>query len=158
MSGHRVLYDLLNAPYEVLDPGAGKALVVDRDRVVFPIKTAAAETRTLAAPTKAGLMCTIAFKTDGGDCTITVASAFTESGETTITLANAGECITLVSVPNGSSYAWRVVSRQGLPALTAKDASTVDATYGAEEVAVIGNNRTRIEEIENALKKAGILQ
>jgi hypothetical protein len=42
-------------------------------------------------------------------------------------------------------------------ALTAADASTVDGTYGAEEQAVIGNNRTRIGEIEAALQAFGIL-
>jgi hypothetical protein len=49
------------------------------------------------------------------------------------------------------------VERDPGAALTAKDASTVDGTYGAEEQAVIGNNRTRIEEIETALKREGIL-
>lgn len=46
---------------------------------------------------------------------------------------------------------------QSPSALTAKDAATVDATYGAEEVGVIQNNRTRIEEIETRLKSLGIL-
>lgn len=42
--------------------------------------------------------------------------------------------------------------------LTAKDSSTVDtATYSATEAGVIENNRTRIEEIEDALKALGIL-
>jgi hypothetical protein len=42
-------------------------------------------------------------------------------------------------------------------ALTAKDASTVDTTYGAEEEGVIKNNRTRIEEIEARLQEQGII-
>lgn len=41
--------------------------------------------------------------------------------------------------------------------LTAKNASVVDTTYGAEEAAVIGNNRTRIEEIESRLQAFGFL-
>lgn len=41
--------------------------------------------------------------------------------------------------------------------LTAASASTVDATYGSEEAAVIANNRTRIQEIETALIALGIL-
>lgn len=41
--------------------------------------------------------------------------------------------------------------------LTAQDSATVDATYGIEEVGVIGNNRTRIAEIESALQAVGIL-
>lgn len=42
-------------------------------------------------------------------------------------------------------------------ALTAQDTSTVDATYGAQEQAVIINNRTRIAEIEAALQSIGLL-
>lgn len=42
-------------------------------------------------------------------------------------------------------------------ALTAKDTSTVDATYGNEERDVIGNNRTRIEEIEAVLQAVNLL-
>lgn len=41
--------------------------------------------------------------------------------------------------------------------LTAKNDSTVDATYDAVEAGVIENNRTRIGEIEDALKNIGIL-
>lgn len=42
-------------------------------------------------------------------------------------------------------------------ALTAKDDATVTATYTSTEANVINNNRTRIEEIEDALKAVGIL-
>lgn len=44
-----------------------------------------------------------------------------------------------------------------LAALTAKDASTVDATYGQAEADVIANNRTRVEELEARLRTLGIL-
>lgn len=47
------------------------------------------------------------------------------------------------------------ITNQG--SLTTKDTSTVDGTYGSEEQAVIDNNRTRIEEIEDALKANNIL-
>lgn len=43
------------------------------------------------------------------------------------------------------------------PALTAADASVVDAVYGAEEVAVINNLRTRVNELEAALQANGLL-
>ncbi len=42
--------------------------------------------------------------------------------------------------------------------VTAKNTSTVDTTYGAQEAAVIGNNRTRIAEIVTALQSFGILE
>lgn len=41
--------------------------------------------------------------------------------------------------------------------ITLKNESVVDGTYGAEEQAVIDNNRNRIEDIENALKANNIL-
>lgn len=42
-------------------------------------------------------------------------------------------------------------------ALTAADASVVDATYGAEEAAVIANLRTRLNELESRLRAYGLL-
>ncbi|AZS07298.1 hypothetical protein PP505_gp28 [Gordonia phage Dorito] len=42
-------------------------------------------------------------------------------------------------------------------ALTAADASTVDATYGTEEAAVITNLRTRVGELETKLKALGLI-
>lgn len=63
-----------------------------------------------------------------------------------------------VDVPSAGKIVLRIaplaVKRQ---TLTAKDATTVDATYGSEEQGVIGNNRTRIEEIETALQSIGLL-
>lgn len=41
--------------------------------------------------------------------------------------------------------------------LTAKDAATVDGTYGSEESGVINNLRVRQEEIEQALQAIGAL-
>jgi hypothetical protein len=42
-------------------------------------------------------------------------------------------------------------------AMTASDASVVDATYGAQEQAVITNLRTRVDEMETKLKALGLL-
>lgn len=50
-----------------------------------------------------------------------------------------------------------VVGADQAAALTAADASTVDATYGSQEAAVLGNVRTRVGEIEAALVALGIL-
>lgn len=64
----------------------------------------------------------------------------------------------VLEVKDGSKigfYGVAAVARAG--ALTAKDTSTVDATYGTQERDVINNNRTRIGEIETALKNIGIL-
>jgi hypothetical protein len=42
-------------------------------------------------------------------------------------------------------------------ALTAADVSVVDTTYGAEEAAVLGNVRTRVNELETKLRALGLL-
>jgi len=42
--------------------------------------------------------------------------------------------------------------------LTAADMSGVGSTYGADEQGVIDNTRTRVNEIEAALKESGILK
>lgn len=42
-------------------------------------------------------------------------------------------------------------------ALTAADAAAVDAVYGAEEAGVIGNLRTRVNELESRLRSLGLL-
>lgn len=42
-------------------------------------------------------------------------------------------------------------------ALTAANAGVVDATYGAEEAAVIANLRTRLNELEDRLRTLGLL-
>ena len=47
------------------------------------------------------------------------------------------------------------VARQA--AITAKNTSTVDTTYGADERDVIENNRTRISELEDVLQVLGLL-
>lgn len=51
----------------------------------------------------------------------------------------------------------RVFAFSSQGSLTAKNASTVDGVYDANEQNVIDNNRTRIEEIETALQSIGVL-
>lgn len=43
------------------------------------------------------------------------------------------------------------------PALTAADAAAIDITYGAEEAGVLGNLRTRLNEVEARLRAYGFL-
>ena len=114
MSAHNSLKELNQAPFETLDPGASQALVVDRWGQVIPLVTAGAETRTLAAPVIAGQQATICMKTDAGDAVVTVASAVNQTGNNTLTFADAGDEITLKSTVSGSSYVWRVVSNDGV--------------------------------------------
>ncbi len=113
MSAHRVLHDMHNAPYLMSDPGASGTITVDRQFANVPVVTAAAEARTLAQPTKAGLYCTVVLDTDGGDCTLTVTGGYNAAGSTSITLDDAGDFVTFQSIKVGASYYWRVADEEG---------------------------------------------
>jgi len=112
MSGHRVLFDLFKAPFEILDPGASGTIIVDRWGAVCNVVTAGAEGRTLAQPTKSGIRCTVALKTDGGNLTLTVTGGYNAASDTDITLSDAGDFVDLVSVQIGTAYVWRVTGSE----------------------------------------------
>jgi hypothetical protein len=131
------LHDLLKAPFSVSDPGDAGAIIVDRCFGVVPLVSGAAgETRTLAVPTKSGLVLTMVMKTDGGgDIVLTVASAYDQAGSVTITFGDAGDFVTLVSVEVAAgTYAWRVMAFDGVTGPTIEfagidvDTLTVDTT------------------------------
>ena len=96
----------------IADPGASGAIPVTASGHV-DIVTAAAETRTLAAPTFGGQELLIGMKTDGGDCVITCATTVNQTGNNTITLNDAGDAVLLVGKVNGSNKRWSVVSNDG---------------------------------------------
>ena len=96
----------------VADPGASGAIPVTASGHV-DLVTAAAETRTLAAPTFLGQQLLIGLKTDGGDCVITCATTVNQTGNNTITLDDAGDAILLVAKANGTDKRWSVVSNDG---------------------------------------------
>lgn len=109
MGQHQVPSDFANANWVIPDPGDAGALPNSQSGVV-ELVSAAAETRTLAAPVKSGLRLILAFKTDGGDCVVTCATTVNVTGHTTITFDTAGEMIELVSIPSGANYRWRALS------------------------------------------------
>lgn len=110
---HRILHDMLKAPFLVVDPGASGTITVDRWGAVCPVVTATAEARTLAQPTKAGLVSTVVLDTDGGDLTLTVTGGFNADADTSITFADAGDFVTFFSIKVGTSYYWRVIAQEG---------------------------------------------
>ena len=97
---------------EIADPGAAGAIPVT-DSGHVDLVTAAAETRTLAAPTYVGQLLLVSLKTDGGDCVITCATTVNQTGNNTITLGDAGDAILLVAKANGANKRWSVVSNDG---------------------------------------------
>jgi len=96
----------------ITDPGTSGAIPVT-DSGHVDIVTAAAETRTLAAPSSIGQLLLISLKTDGGDCVITCATTVNQTGNNTITLNDAGDAILLVGKANGTNKRWSVVSNDG---------------------------------------------
>lgn len=116
MSGHNILQESFVAGHEIPDPGNGGAIVVDRDHAVCSLKSgASAETRTLAAPTRAGLTLTLSMDTDGGgDITVTVASAVNQSSHTSLPFGDAGDYVALRSLKIGTAYYWRIVAYEGV--------------------------------------------
>jgi predicted RecA/RadA family phage recombinase len=96
----------------IADPGTAGAIPVT-DSGYVDIITAAAETRTLAAPTYVGQMLLVSLKTDGGDCVITCATTVNQTGNNTITLNDAGDAVLLVAKTSGANKRWSVVSNDG---------------------------------------------
>jgi predicted RecA/RadA family phage recombinase len=99
------------------DPGASGAIPVLRSGHV-DLVTAAAETRTIPIPTYAGQSILLGFKTDGGNCVVTAAVGVNQTGNNTLTFADAGDAIELVGVTKGSALVWRVRSNDGVALTT----------------------------------------
>lgn len=159
MSGHNILHkDLLEAPYLMNDPGTGGTITVDRQFAVCPVDTtggAAAE--TLAQPTKAGLFCTVILAADGGDLTLTVTGGYNATGDTSITLDNAGDFVVFFSVKVGSSCYWRVIGQEGsgvstenatIASLTATAATITELTAPAATITALTAPAATITELK----------
>lgn len=72
------------------------------------------ETRTLAAPTKAGLQLLLYMKTDGGNITLTCATTFNETGNNTAVFGDTGDALYLISVEEGATFRWRLATADGV--------------------------------------------
>ena len=99
-------------PVTIADPGNAGAIPVTRSGSV-PITTAGAETRTIAIPGLAGIIIVISMDVDVGDCVITVASAFNQTGNNTITMDDAGDAVVLLAVQVAGALIWRVHGNDG---------------------------------------------
>lgn len=118
MSGHNLLQQISSTTeLELVDPGSGGTIPVDRSFGICPVVTGGAEARKIASPQRAGIVISICFKTDGGDLTITgEGSEILNSGngtETTATMADAGDLLTLVSINKGASIVWSPLANNG---------------------------------------------
>lgn len=97
----------------IADPGNAGAIAVTRSGTCA-LTSGGAETRTLAIPTFAGQVLNISMTVDAGDIVVTVAQAFNQAANTTITFNDAGDHIALVGVTVGGALRWRVLASDGV--------------------------------------------
>lgn len=115
MSSANTTRKIHDAEAQVRDPGASGTIVVNESLAICNLISLAAESRTLALPTRAGVLVTLHMQTDGGDITLTVASAYNENGDTTFTFSEVGQTLTLQSFQtSGGVYFWRTISHYGI--------------------------------------------
>jgi hypothetical protein len=98
---------------QVADPGDAGAVPVTASASVSFV-SAGAETRTGAVPTFVGQQLSLGFKTDGGDCVVTFASAINQAANTIGTFADAGDHLLVAAIENGGALAWRIVANDGV--------------------------------------------
>ena len=144
MSAHELLWQLVNAPFVVQDPGDGKTIGIIQDRTEVPIVTATTETRTLAAPDRSGVLCKLVCKTYGGAATVTVLDS---AGSTTYTIAfgAAGYWVLLHSIQVGTTYKWQVLQAYGVTGVTssltgAASVTSLTATAAVNTVNMAATN------------------
>lgn len=106
-------------PKLIKDPGdAGAIPVPPNESAVCNLVTGGAETRTLAAPKVEGQTLQLNFKTDGGDCVITASAGVNQTGNNTLTFADAGDHLLLQAGRSGANLRWRIVANDGIALTT----------------------------------------
>lgn len=101
-------------PEDLGDPGSAGNILAHRSGYV-KIVSGGAETRTLDDPVFLGQELHLFFETDGGTVTLTTDSAVNQTGNNTLSFADAGDHIMLVGARDGAGdYEWRVVCNDGV--------------------------------------------
>lgn len=108
-SMHRIHHDLYRGEKLIPDPGDALTITVTEDLQMCEMVSVAAETRTLADPTKAGIRFVLRLLTDGGDITVTAANGFNSTPDTVATFADAGDLLSLVSVATSTAFRWEIM-------------------------------------------------
>ena len=114
---HRSLNDMFRAfettgPGRIQDPGSGGTIEFKLWGQICSVNTTGGGTRTLAQPIRPGIIGTVALDVDGGDLTLTVTGGYNASGNTVITMADAGDFVTFQSLKIGSAYYWREIGKE----------------------------------------------
>jgi hypothetical protein len=115
MQPSNIHHRLYQGPKKLADPGDGGTIRVIDDLSICEMVSVAAETRTLADPTKPGIRFTLRLLTDGGDVVVHAAQGFNVQLETYSTFADAGDTLELISVTktrdgteSAGVYRWQV--------------------------------------------------
>lgn len=102
-------------PPNLGDPGSSGNILSNRAGVIRLVTTAGAETRTLDDPVYDAQELHLFFETDAGDCVVTADSAVNQTGNNTLTFADAGDHLFLVGGRDGAGgYEWRVLANDGV--------------------------------------------
>lgn len=111
---HRIHSDLFRVPKSMPDPGNGGTIRVTEDLQICEMVSAAAETRTLAAPTKSGIRFVLRLMTDGGDIVVTTPNGFNHAGESKATFNDASDLLNLISVETTTKgvFRWQIMTRR----------------------------------------------
>lgn len=108
--------------FQGVDPGDAKTISIGKMFEIIPLVSAAAETRTLAAPVRLGIMAILEHKTDGGDITVTVTGGYNEDGSTSIVFSDPGQFAVFLSVDIGGTMTWRKIADHAAGNLTVTEA------------------------------------
>jgi hypothetical protein len=117
-NAHRIHNDLYHADKNIADPGDGKTITVREDLQICEMVSVAAETRTLANPTKSGVRVVLRMTTDGGDIVVTASNGFmvapsTGFIRTKATFNDASDLLNLISVKvSVGVWRWQIMTRR----------------------------------------------
>lgn len=118
MSGHNAAYEMFQDDLVLPDPGDAGTIVFDRYGQIVEMVSAAAETRTLANPSRLGILAFIRMKTSGGDITMTAAGTLNVAANNTAVFADVGDQLVLLSVSATTGYRWEILINTGSCALS----------------------------------------
>lgn len=106
----RIHHDLYRAPKLLADPGDAQSIIVAEDLQICEMVSAGVETRTLAAPSKAGIRFILRALTAVGTITVTVTGGMDVDLDTTASFADASDILSFVSVSlTATTFRWQIL-------------------------------------------------
>lgn len=112
---------------QLKDPGSGGTITTNASPGYMGLRSAAAEARTLANPEVVGAILRLVMEVDGGDITVTAATAFNETGDTTFVFSDPGQFAVFESVKiSATAFAWRLTSHYGLGNTSPTESASLD--------------------------------